>query len=323
MISVIVSVYNKQEVVADCVSSILNQSYQDFELVVVDDGSTDESATRVARFSTDSRVRMIRTKRGGPARAKNEGAKEARGNIFHFVDGDCILLANSLERLKTTFDESAVGCVGGGINALNRTKLIPRAIEIIHNDLIKDKWPVGPNVAYSREAFERAGGFDELMRSGADVELFLKTRKLGFSHLIDPEVRVSTIYPSGVFDLFGQRVRWGKGYAQLVERHPDVSVREIHRSLFLISLTLASCALTIIDLRLLVVFFVLGFLNVFRFLPASAEIARRTGKNQYTYAITMVKFLNAIAYCAGYYYWRLLEHAGKREILRPWSLRQD
>lgn len=87
MITVVIPLYNKETSVSAAVESVLNQSFQDFEIVVVDDGSTDSGAY-VVKSMTDSRIRLIHQPNGGVSKARNTGIREARGRYIAFLDAD-------------------------------------------------------------------------------------------------------------------------------------------------------------------------------------------------------------------------------------------
>ncbi len=96
MISVVIPLYNKETSIAQSLNSILSQSYQNFEVVIVDDGSTDSSVSIVEAMN-DSRIRLIRQENGGPSKARNEGVKIAKGDWILFLDADDELLPDALE----------------------------------------------------------------------------------------------------------------------------------------------------------------------------------------------------------------------------------
>jgi glycosyltransferase involved in cell wall biosynthesis len=81
VISVITTVYNKEETISACVDSILNQDYADFEMIIVDDGSTDTSRAKIAAFLRDTRIRTFQINHIGHSGAKNKGAENALGKI--------------------------------------------------------------------------------------------------------------------------------------------------------------------------------------------------------------------------------------------------
>lgn len=99
MISVIIPLYNKGNLISRTLNSVLTQSYTDFEIVVVDDGSTDDSASYVLSMH-DERVRYHYKKNGGVSSARNEGIKLAAGEWLFFLDADDILLPGSLEMFQ-------------------------------------------------------------------------------------------------------------------------------------------------------------------------------------------------------------------------------
>ncbi len=99
LISIVVPAYNRADLIGETVSSILAQSYLRWELVVVDDGSTDGTAEAVARAGRgDSRVRCVRQANSERAVARNRGIREARGEWVAFLDSDDLWLPTKLER---------------------------------------------------------------------------------------------------------------------------------------------------------------------------------------------------------------------------------
>ncbi len=93
-ISVIIATYNRAHLIAETLESVLAQAYRDFEIIVVDDGSTDNTREVVARYET--RVRYIYQKNRGPSAARNRGVREARGSWISIQDSDDLSAANHL-----------------------------------------------------------------------------------------------------------------------------------------------------------------------------------------------------------------------------------
>ena len=105
MISVIVPVYKVENYLESCVESILNSTYKDIELILVDDGSPDGSGAICDQFAQqDDRVRVIHKANGGVSSARNEGLKAAKGDYVMFVDGDDRIHCQMVETLKTAID---------------------------------------------------------------------------------------------------------------------------------------------------------------------------------------------------------------------------
>lgn len=105
MISIVVPAYNAACVIERCIDSILRQTYSDFELLIVDDGSTDKTAEIVeAKAAQDTRIRLIRQKNAGVGFARNAGIMAALGELLCFVDSDDTVSTNYLEILYTLYD---------------------------------------------------------------------------------------------------------------------------------------------------------------------------------------------------------------------------
>ncbi|WP_346701314.1 glycosyltransferase family A protein [Barnesiella sp. An22] len=94
-ISVVIPLYNKEKQIAHTLQSVLNQTFQDFEIVIVDDGSTDGSVAEVEKFS-DSRIRLIHQKNAGVSAARNRGIEAAKGDLIAFLDADDVWMPEYL-----------------------------------------------------------------------------------------------------------------------------------------------------------------------------------------------------------------------------------
>lgn len=113
-ISIIIPVYNAESYLEACITSILNQTFTDFELILVNDGSTDQSESICRRFATeDNRVVCVSKPNGGSSSAKNKGMEIARGKFIEFVDADDTIDRDYTENLwKGTEDPQVDLCVG-------------------------------------------------------------------------------------------------------------------------------------------------------------------------------------------------------------------
>ncbi len=96
MISVIIPLYNKEQAIERSLRSVLSQDYDDFEVIVVNDGSTDRSA-EIVKAIPDSRIVFVEQENGGPSKARNTGVKYSKGDWIVFLDADDELLPNALK----------------------------------------------------------------------------------------------------------------------------------------------------------------------------------------------------------------------------------
>lgn len=127
MISIIVPIYNVEKYIRKCIDSILNQSYINFELLLIDDGSTDSSFNICKEYeSTDKRVKVYHKKNGGVSSARNMGLEKAKGEWITFIDSDDYLLNNQfLEDLeKATHNLHIDYCLTSGCTKFGQEKIV-------------------------------------------------------------------------------------------------------------------------------------------------------------------------------------------------------
>ncbi len=107
LISVIIPVYNVEEYLRECIDSVLNQTYQNFEIILVDDGSTDSSGTICDEYvDKDDRVSVVHQKNAGPSKTRNTGLENATGKYIYFLDSDDYIEKNTLELLINTAESN-------------------------------------------------------------------------------------------------------------------------------------------------------------------------------------------------------------------------
>jgi len=315
-ISIVVSCYNKGGTIEHCVTSILRQELDEMEVIVVDDGSTDDSLKILERLAAHSALNIISEKHRGISATKNKGFAASKADIVLFLDGDCILEKGSLQELAKSFEGHAVDCVGGEVRATNSSNIIAHAVELMQNEVDR-KWPFGANVAYSRKALHKAGVFDEQMRAGEDAELYLRVMKLGFRSMMNQRVVARTRNPDNLVSFFRQRLNWGRGFRQLTERHPETFTRRIKLCFFWICVMLLSPLMALFDFRLIWAPFLVLSYNIARFTPGALTLRRRTNDLKHCALVPFLRFTNALAYFVGYIHWCILEHIGRAKRLTP------
>lgn len=100
LISIIVPIYNIEKYIERCVRSLINQTYQNIEIILVDDGSTDNSGNIADKLANqDTRIKCIHQKNGGLSAARNTGLNVAKGNYYSFIDGDDYIKSETIEKL--------------------------------------------------------------------------------------------------------------------------------------------------------------------------------------------------------------------------------
>lgn len=142
LLSVIVPVYNVEEYLPTCIESVLNQTFKDFEVILVDDGSTDESGQICDEYAKkDERVKVIHKENGGLSDARNVGLLSSKGKYIAFVDGDDFIIETAFEKLMrkiTIYDAEIV--VGNEVRYISDSKKIkPKkrhlSTELVHTGI--------------------------------------------------------------------------------------------------------------------------------------------------------------------------------------------
>ena len=125
LVSIIVPIYNRQRYISDCIESILMQSYCCWELILIDDGSTDQSGTICERYSkNDRRIKYFHFSNEGPSVSRNRGIKYALGNYIMFIDSDDMLFPSAISELMELMDGIGVDIVQGQTVRNKHFKLI-------------------------------------------------------------------------------------------------------------------------------------------------------------------------------------------------------
>ena len=185
-VSVVIPTYKRAHLISRAIQSVLDQTYQDFEIIVVDDGSTDNTEEIVQNYKED-RIRYIRhSVNKGAAAARNTGIKASRGKYIAFQDSDDEWFPDKLEQQIKVFDDasSEVGVVYSGFYRIEADKKVyfpsDRFTQIdgnIHNELLKGNFVGTPAVLIKKECFENIKYFDENLRALEDWELWIEISK--------------------------------------------------------------------------------------------------------------------------------------------------
>jgi glycosyltransferase involved in cell wall biosynthesis len=179
MISVIIPAHNEEKYIAGCIRSILGQPYKDYEIIVVCNGCTDRTAiaarkTRNFAGEKAAKIRVIESHKANVSAARNIGAKNAKGDVFVFLDADSLVAKNLLERIAYY---AAKGYAGGTAKTTSIEEgLIPRSAWLIGNTSKHFFLTASGMMFCTRAAFSR---FNEERRIGEDTYFLLELKKKG------------------------------------------------------------------------------------------------------------------------------------------------
>lgn len=189
--SVIVPVYNRIDEVRDLLKSLSQQTLKNFEVVIVEDGSTVPCKDVVDEYAQELEIQYFHKSNEGRSIARNYGIEHAKGEYFVFFDSDCVIPERYFEVLTATLKKSYTDCYGGPDAAHDSFTDLQKAINYsmtsflttggIRGGKVKlDKFvPRSFNMGYSRKVWEAIGGFREMFSE--DIDMSTRTRQAGFS----------------------------------------------------------------------------------------------------------------------------------------------
>ncbi|MEO8256955.1 MAG: glycosyltransferase family 2 protein [Acidobacteriota bacterium] len=204
-VSVVIPVFNRPMAVRRAIESVLAQTCQDFEIIVVDDGSTDTTTAAVEAIA-DPRITLIRHERNrGGSAARNTGIRASSADYVAFLDSDDEWLPAKLERQLEVFERSGdrLGLVYTGVERIFPDGSVSRIIARPHVNLARAL--LAENVVgetslgmVRRSALAAVGGFDESLPSCQDLDLWLRICERFSAEVVpDPLVRVANVNDSG------------------------------------------------------------------------------------------------------------------------------
>lgn len=204
-VSVIIPAYNAASTIAGTVDSVIGQTFGDFEIICVDDGSTDQTRAIIERYTQahGERVRLVEQANSGPAAARNNGARHSTGEYLAFLDADDVWMAQMLERTMAVLDSdpalSLVYCnaaLADSEGVALDTVLVGKGFDhppSLH-ELLTQLWPIMPSAALvRRSAYDKCGGYRDELRGASfrfeDVDFWIKMREQGpFGYIAEPLV---------------------------------------------------------------------------------------------------------------------------------------
>jgi cellulose synthase/poly-beta-1,6-N-acetylglucosamine synthase-like glycosyltransferase/peptidoglycan/xylan/chitin deacetylase (PgdA/CDA1 family) len=227
-VSIVVPACNEAIGIGRTVRSVTASRYPELELIVVDDGSTDDTAAIVERLSGPG-VRLLRQPNLGKARALNNGIAVARHDVIVTVDADTVFEPDTLARLVAPLADDAVGAVSGNTKVGNRRTLLGRwqHIEYVMGfnldrrlyDVLRCM-PTVPGAigAFRRAALARVGGISSATIA-EDTDATLAVGRAGWRVVYAADARAWTEAPGSLGALWRQRYRWSYGTMQAVWKH--------------------------------------------------------------------------------------------------------
>jgi GT2 family glycosyltransferase len=224
-VSIVVCSYNSERTMRPCLESLIDLNYPDYEVIIVNDGSTDGTLEIAEQFPS---CRIISQPNKGLSAARNVGAEAATGEIVAYTDSDCVADPDWLTYLVAKMEENHLVACGGPNFPPPEDSLVPAAVAVSPGGpthvLISDEVAehiAGCNMAFRREVLLTLGGFDPIYRAaGDDVDICWRFQDAGYTIGFSPSAIVWHFRRNTVKAYIGQQKGYGKAEALVYAKHP-------------------------------------------------------------------------------------------------------
>jgi glycosyltransferase involved in cell wall biosynthesis len=244
--SVVIPVYNRNEELTELLASLTFQEQKDFEVIVVDDGSSNRADAVVDKFRDELDINYYYKKNSGPGPSRNFGFDHAKGDYLVIFDSDCEVPPHYFTAVDQVLKDENPDVWGGPDKAKEDYSVLQKAISyamtsrlttggIRGASKIKSNFqPRSFNMGMRKEAYIKSGGF-KLNKLSEDIELSIRLKKEGFRILLIDQAYVYHKRRSSLLDFFQQVYRFGKGRAALIHLHTNaIKPAHVFPSVFLL-----------------------------------------------------------------------------------------
>lgn len=195
-ITVVIPVYNGAATIRATLESLLQQTFEDFEIVVIDDGSTDDTAY-VVRQIEDSRIRLIQYPNRGLAASRNRGIQQSQCDLISFIDADDLWTADKLAAQLAALQTASTAavayswtdCIDQFDRFCRRGSHISAEGNVYDKLLMGNFLDSGSNALFRKSVFEAVGQFDESLKAAEDWDMFLRVA-LEYTFVVVPKVQI-------------------------------------------------------------------------------------------------------------------------------------
>jgi glycosyltransferase involved in cell wall biosynthesis len=230
-ISLIIPVFNRPGETRELLESLSLQSNRDFEVILVEDGSSERSEEVAEEFRDQLDIHYFYKENSGPGPSRNYGCEQASGDYLIFLDSDCIIPEQYVQVVRDGLDREYTDAFGGPDRAYKDFTKLQKAISFSMTSFLTTGGirggtermgkfhPRSFNMGYSREVYKKTGGFSN-MRFGEDVDLSIRILDMGFSTRLIKEAFVYHKRRTNLKQFFKQVYNSGIARINLQLRHP-------------------------------------------------------------------------------------------------------
>ncbi len=217
--SIIIPTYNRLSQIQATLESVYNQTFDDFEIIVVDDGSSDGTSEFLDNVSRKN-FSVVHQNNRGPSAARNAGIRIAQGEIFVFTDDDCIVPNDWLSRFEKVFENTNADVVAGFVQNASKSVfsaisqyIINYSVAYLYKMHTNTSFFTSNNIAYRKEVIKEVGGFDERFKNAGGEERLLNFKLIlnGKKIVFEPEITVKHFHKLDFLSFVNQFFNYGKG----------------------------------------------------------------------------------------------------------------
>lgn len=214
-VSVLMTAYNSEAFIAETIESVLAQTMQDFEFIIVDDGSTDQSLAIIRKYAAkDARIKVVSRPNTGIPKAANDGLAICVGEVVARIDSDDVAMPHRFSTQLACLKKSGAVCVGCFVDYMDaKGRFLTTLRSPVDNDSIQRAllaghcalWHTGS--MYIRDAVEKVGGYDEDFDCALDLDLWLRLGEFGELRNVPQSLQYYRLHHQSVSESKGRRQR--------------------------------------------------------------------------------------------------------------------
>lgn len=235
LVSVVIATYNMGHYLAETMHSVLAQNYNNYEVIVIDDGSEDNTSEVMAEFTKDPKVHYLPQENKGQPKAKNAGLKACQGEFIAFCDADDLWQVDKLKKQLVCFDDPKVGVVYSEVSyidengqPLEKSQPYQRYSGQITDKLIRKNFIPFGTAVIRRECIDKLGMFDEALPMGIDWDLWLRYSIAYDFHYIPDKTYIYRIWPGQMSSNYrGRYANAEKIMNKFLQQHPDAVAHDL------------------------------------------------------------------------------------------------
>lgn len=312
-VSVIIPAYNEEDTIKKTLEHVFNSDYDLFEVVVVNDGSTDKTAEIVREMMKKyKKLKLINKKNTGKADSLNYALKRVKGELVVVIDSDSYVLKDAIRKMTGYFDDPKVGCVTGRILVANRETLLERIQALEYAmiaftrkllEFIEGIWVTpGALSMYRKDALLKVGGFNPKNLT-EDVEITWRLIKAGYKIRMCLAAGTYTSVPSNKRKWWRQRIRWDIGGVQTLISYKGEIFKKNPLGYFIVPLFAVSMFLGLFGLSIFLYLWISHFILAFLYTRYSfiSDVPVLTFERFYVTA-TVLNFFGIVVFLLGLYF---------------------